>query len=364
MKRILFSIITMVGILMVATLAYSAEYDAERVAQAVGVQFSHYQGDIYYASCKDGVTTAEFRGQYRADPTSYSLTYLVLNDRVLVDVSRGGAPFAGFPYPEEGQVCNFSLGVQAYGKQTGRFLAYGSSGKAFLALGEPILVPALEIAYVPEFVPYKLPAGYDPDQVRLVLYQNGQLVSRTPYNRDLSGFQIYMNPLIPGVFDVVDLASQTDIIRGQSVDALRPGGTENRFSALNIRLPGGVQQISFNTWTSIDGVRFAGKVDRCPDGGDSCDKKIAVPAQVFLINLGGDGMFVGVSEALTNPRIEVRRWVDRGIMPVVAATNDRNLAAYSSEQVVVVTITGTPPPEGGFSVYFQRISQGGGGGKG
>ncbi len=360
MKKILAIVLILTAVLAVGTLVHSAEYDAERVAQATGEQLKEYRGNIFFAKCAKEKEGVQFNGSFRADPMSEAITYLDLNQVVVVDVARGDAPLPGFPYPEEGEVCSFNLSLSALGRD-GRFLASGYFFVGTLALGQPIAM-TLEVANVPEFVRYDLPSGYDPEKIRLVLYQNGVRQGSVPYNWDLRGFQIYMNPLIPGMYDITDLTSGVELVRGQAIDSLRPGGTENRYSSLNVRLPAGVQVVSLGSFSFIEGVRFSGKVDRCPDGSDVCEKKISVPAQVFVVDLNGDGLAIW-TDNLDNPRIEARRWVERGAMPLVGAANDRYLEVLKGETRFVITVTGAHQLRG-FNIYLQRISLGGGGGKG
>lgn len=363
MNRILRSVVVFVILCLVATgvgiSVFAAEYDAERVAQAAGEQFGEYRGNIYFNKCVKGEVQTDFQGSFRADPASEVLTYLDLNGVVVVDVARGDSPLPGFPYPEEGEVCSFNLNLSAFGRG-GRFLASGYFFAGTLALGQPIAM-TLEVANVPEFVRYELPPGYDPERIRLVLYQNGVRQGSVPYNWDLRGFQVYLNPLVPGMYDITDLASGVELVRGQPIDPLRPGGAENRYSSLNVRLPAGVQVVTLGNFSFVEGVRFAGKVDRCPDGSEACDKKAPVPAQVFVIDLGGDGLAIW-TDGLDNPRLEARRWQERGVMPLIGAVADRYLEVLKGESRFVVTVTGSAPK--GFNIYFQRISLGGGGGKG
>lgn len=298
--------------------------DSERVAQTfAGRKIKEFRDAGYaFARHENGKFSEWVQAEYEMT-SGGKISYLVVNGVVIV--RRGDPPLDGLPPNARGEARDFHLWLSAYDKNNQRIGEGFFSTPLWLAR-DPISVK-LDPVDIHILVPFAVPKGVDPKNLRLRVHDKYNSSFR--YNESTHGFDVWVDPLIPVEYEIIDVSTGIIYARG-TLDTLAVTPVqESNVSVVSVLLPEGVVEVLFDErdYAFYEQQTFSGHVMRgenCPSpvpGAPTTCGEHKIPAKVYFTDLDGAGLFVGVFSD-NNPKdrftIEVRRWQEKGEMPLIA----------------------------------------------
>lgn len=319
--------------------------DSERVAQSfAGRKIKEFKNGYYaFARYENGRFSRWVQAEFEMT-TKGKVTYLVIDGKVIV--KRGDPPLDGLPSNVQGEARDFYVSLSAYDEK-GQFIASGYFDKSLWLPKDPIKVK-LDPIDIQVLVPFTVPDGVDSRNLRLQV--NDRYNSSFQYKEYTHAFDVWVDPLFVLEYEIIDVS--TGIVYGRgTLDTLAATSVkESDVSIVSVLLPEGVVDVAFDgdrEYVFYERQTFSGHVVRdenCPSPVPSAPVtcgKTEVPAKVYFTDLDEMNFSVSVfSDSNDRFIIEVRRYVEKGEMPLIAKTNgDQSyLQIGRGYRQVVVTI--------------------------
>lgn len=304
--------------------------DSERVAQTfAGHKIKEFKDAGYaFARYENGRFSEWVQAQFEMTNKG-RISYLVINGVVIV--RRGDPPLDGLPPNARGEARDFHLWMSAY-DEGNRRIAEGSFSKSLWLPRDPISVK-LDPVDIHVLVLFTVPDGVDPKNLRLQIHD--EYNSSFMYNESTHGFDVWMDPLMPMEYEIIDVSTRIVYGRGTLDTLATTPVQQSNVSVVSVLLPEGVVEVLFDErgYALYERQTFSGHVMReknCPipiPGPNTpivkCDED-EVPAKVYFTDLNRAGLFIGVFSDNPNDRfvIEIRRWQEKGEMPLIARTHE------------------------------------------
>ncbi|MFA6254093.1 MAG: hypothetical protein WC640_02450 [Candidatus Paceibacterota bacterium] len=278
-----------------------------------------------------------------------------------------GEPFAGLPINQAGSATQFSVSLSGV-DAGGRYVVNGSFYTSLLSPGDPIVI-VLHPNNEDRFIPYTVPAGVDPSNLR-IRTQDGNIWT---YDSTRDGFDLWVDPAYPSMtYEIFDVSTGAIYSRGVIDDNGIDGSAGENIISTTYAGVSAMLMDPLKFWDNIQSTTLDNSVER--DGR-------FVPAKVVMARAYGQAITIQVNDLPGDGLVEVRAWTPFGQeMPVISST----LAVYVAPEDggrgkayagggyyyanlntpvgydrLVITITGTADGQP-FDVYLSR----GGGGKG
>lgn len=326
--------------------------DPRKIAAAfsmLGRETRYYGNYDYYVVKSEGVSSyvyGYFIAEANPDGSVGRITHLYKNG---VEIPLA-APLSRFPHDIEGAMTRVWMnvgGVQSENRQ----LSHGYFYTESLGKGDPIVIN-LKPSYVSASIKMTLPAGVNPDTVRLVTADG----RRYWYDSWSGQFDVWIDPVLGNQdYTIVD-ASTGAVIQSGGVLGPFMIAKETPDNALGIVREEGVQLVSIsktNDWQSFTGQQFVTKVTY---------SDTVYPAKVFYADtLDGGNLAVslyGISGPDTFLLIE--EVLDDGSLQLIKKVQGDNYyelrtETKSSYHRLVITVLGQSAiPSRGFNVHFRR----------
>ncbi|MCX6713694.1 MAG: hypothetical protein NTV48_01140 [Candidatus Vogelbacteria bacterium] len=283
----------------------------------------------------------------------------------VVYVAPGDELQPGLPPNLEGSATRYNVNLNGVDDR-GQFVVNGSFHTELLSPGDPIAV-VLHPSYEERFIPFPLPMGVDPANLRMSTSDDGIY----SYDSQRGGFSLWIDPTVELTYEIFNVFTNEIYVRGTiSFDGGEDPAGENIVSTSYY----GVSALLLGEsegWGNLQDASFDNLVKR--DGQ-------MVPAKVIMTRAYDQSMWVQSTDLPSDGRIEVRAWAPVGQeMPLISTADAvytdggdgrgkggyggggyyyANLETPVGYDRLVVTITGTSNGQS-FYVYLSR-----GGGKG
>jgi hypothetical protein len=350
MKKIALSFFVFIFTIMFAAAAFATEIpDALRAAQVfAGMNINSCDGTLGFSRVEDDISTwisGDITLQKEDD--RYSVTYLAINDVVIVDVSQGDEPLYGIPQNAVGIARDYNVNIWCYETGSNNQVAYGYFYTPILEVGEPIII-TLEAAVEMTIIEFAAPEGVDPNN----LYLEDSNGARYMYDYYYGGFAVYVNPAEITDYWIMDYDGNT--YGNGTIDPLSDPNPGSGESMMNVRLPEGVNEVVFNEYNywwaerqQLNGFTVVGDVE--------------IPAEAYYMDMQEKGGSLSVY-GITDVEVKVMSYREKGEMPEIDISD--NNCTYSPEDFcanipagynkVVVLVTGGAVGENGYYISFSK----------